>query len=207
MIRGQGTHKDHKMTVRQYHPICSVSECMADHFCKGFCRKHFERWKRHGDPNKTLKVMVATRGEPLQWLIRHSSYEDEGCLVWPFARFPDGRAHMAKGRPARIMCEIVHGAAPKGAEAAHSCGNANGGCVHPKHLRWATPLENASDKEAHGTIVRGAAHHKAKLSEEDVLSIRKLNGNVPRRDIARAFGIGKMHVSRIVTRQAWKHVP
>lgn len=30
---------------------CSVDGCNAPSSCRGLCRKHYSRWKRHGDPN------------------------------------------------------------------------------------------------------------------------------------------------------------
>ena len=32
------------------HRTCSIDECEARHYAKGFCRNHYNTWKRHGDP-------------------------------------------------------------------------------------------------------------------------------------------------------------
>jgi len=34
---------------------CSVPECELSHASKGFCDKHYRRWKKSGDPNVTLR--------------------------------------------------------------------------------------------------------------------------------------------------------
>ena len=186
--------------------ICTLEECERPCFCKGYCRRHYERWKRHGDPRVLLKQMVA-RGVPQRWLEDHASHDGDGCLIWPFARFPDGRAHMRAGKPARIMCELAHGESPSSIhEAAHSCGQAGAGCVNPKHLRWATPVENAADKERHGTVIKGTAHPSAKLTEEAVREIRGLHGALSLRRLAARYGVGVPVVHRIVQRLTWRHV-
>lgn len=186
--------------------LCSLSECGQKHFCQGFCRVHFERWKRHGNPHVCLKPMVK-RGEPLRWLREHASHIGGDCLLWPFARFPDGRAHMKAGKPSRIMCELAHGPAPSPRhEAAHSCGKANDGCVNPRHLRWATPVENAADKERHGTVIWGERHGGAKLTSDDVRHIIQLRGTIPQKDIAARFGVAESCISKILNGGGWKRL-
>ena len=107
----------------------------------------------------------------------------------------------------RMACEAVNGPPPSGRqEAAHSCGNGRMGCVNPNHLSWRTPVENASDKEAHGTNLKGEMLRQSKLTEEDVLSIRELSGQLPHRVIAAAFSISHSQVGRIIRRLDWRHI-
>lgn len=35
--------------------LCSLEDCDRVHCARGWCRKHYERWKRHGDPLITLR--------------------------------------------------------------------------------------------------------------------------------------------------------
>jgi hypothetical protein len=64
-----------------------------------------------------------------------------------------------------------------------------------ENLAWGTREENEADKERHGTKLYGTAVYGAKLTDEQVQSIRM----DPRRqiDIAREYGIGQQHVSKI----------
>jgi hypothetical protein len=31
--------------------VCSFGDCGERHYAKGFCNKHWARWKKHGDPS------------------------------------------------------------------------------------------------------------------------------------------------------------
>lgn len=42
--------------------LCSVDDCGSVHRAGGFCRKHYARWKAHGDPNVVL--LGGRRPEP-----------------------------------------------------------------------------------------------------------------------------------------------
>lgn len=95
---------------------------------------------------------MARHGEPLRWLLDHVEYPEKGCLIWPFARDGKGYGSLGKKGAHRRMCEIVNGPAPTPKHhAAHSCGNGHLGCVHPRHVRWATCSENQMDRFLHGT--------------------------------------------------------
>lgn len=185
---------------------CVVDGCPDARWARGFCKKHYDRWTRHGDPSVCLKPMVA-RGQPMAWLMSHAKHSDDACLTWPFARFPDGRAHMKAGKPTRIMCEKAHGPAPSARhEAAHSCGNGHLACVNPRHLRWATARENAADKIAHGTVIRGETHYAARITSQQVIDIRRLFGSMSQREIAERFGVHLSCINKIVNGNTWRHI-
>jgi hypothetical protein len=56
--------------------------------------------------------------------------------------------------------------------------------------------------------LKGALHPGAKLTEQDVLKIRKMHASgVMQRVIAEKYGIAQGNVWRIVYRHSWKHLP
>lgn len=38
------------MTAHPYQRMCSIDDCGAKHSARGWCRKHYQKWLRHGDP-------------------------------------------------------------------------------------------------------------------------------------------------------------
>jgi hypothetical protein len=187
--------------------VCSVEGCETKVYGKGLCSRHWQRWRKHGDPLGGGTEIGAAQ-KFLQSIFTH--FVDE-CIPWPFARYPDGRGMVNwEGRISKvhqIVCERFNGRRPSPKhDAAHSCGKGHLGCVNGYHLRWATRKENHADKIVHGTSYHGERCRTAKLTEADVRAIRDL---VPVRGqyaVAEEFGIDQSTVSNIITGKAWRHV-
>ena len=75
------------------------------------------------------------------------------------------------------------------------------------NLRWDTRAANESDKDIHGTKLRGSRNHQSKLTEKEVGVIRKLfNLGVSKRRIAAIFEVSGTLITFVVTNKYWKHV-
>jgi hypothetical protein len=152
----------------------------------------------------------AKNGVPLRWIVAHVSHTGETCLIWPFGYAGKGYASAVwvDGAPilaCRYMCQAAHGAPPSDQHhAAHSCRNGQNGCIHPGHLRWATPAENEADKIMHGTKIIGTAQRGAKLDDEKVRSIRAASGT--QQAIADRFGVSRNAVRQVLNGDTWSHV-
>lgn len=87
------------------------------------------------------------------------------------------------------------------------CGNKN--CVNPHHLYMGTHIDNMRDLNTWGNPAIGERNGQSKLSEKDVLEIRRIykDKQVSYEDIARLFGISWGHVGYIVRGDKWKHLP
>lgn len=87
----------------------------------------------------------------------------------------------------------------------HSCDLRS--CVNPAHLRQATHRENIAEAIAKGSGAigkKGAAHHAAKLTAEQVAEIRRrAAGGESARALAREFSISFQHVSDLKRGNAW----
>lgn len=159
------------------------------------------------------KSCRAARGEPRKYLEDAVlAYTGDDCLVWPFYRSKQGYARIwaPMGETvlvARLVCERIHGAPPTMEyQAAHSCGRGHEGCISPSHLRWATPLENSSDKVKHGTAkikAKGEKHPGRKLSESDVRRIRALRGVHPRSSLSQMFQVKPETIKAVHTGRTW----
>lgn len=193
------------------HKSCSVAGCtrsMERHSIRGYCSAHYQRLRTHGDPLSGL----AFKGDHLKWIQDHLNHDEDDCLIWPFGRDSRGYARVSSkpgesGLAHVRMCEAVHGPRPGPKhESCHSCGNGRGGCVNPKHLRWDTRAGNQADRRIHGTMIRGRDIYTAKLTEDDVRSIRRMLGTMPKCKIAEIFGVVTTTVGDIERRTTWSWV-
>lgn len=104
-----------------------------------------------------------------------------------------------------LVLTAFSGPAPPG----HLARHLNGRMMDNRasNLAWGTPAENAADRTAHGTQMRGEGHTGAVLAAADVVEIRKrYAAGETQPSIATAFGVSPSNVSRIVRREAWKHI-
>lgn len=187
---------------------CGVDGCKEPYMAKGYCRAHYSKMWRYGDPVQDVRSHVP-EGAHLEWIKAHSTYNERGCLIWPFRRNKkgyavcsiDGRFTMAY----RAMCEVVNGAPPSAEhQAAHSCGEGHKGCVNPTHLRWATAQENADDRILHGRSCRGEESAVAKLTSDDIREIRASTEDS--RVVAAKYGIVRDYVYDIRNLKTWQHL-
>lgn len=188
--------------------LCSIDGCGKPHDSKGYCKAHYHRLSRHGDPLGG----GTSHGEPLRFIhevaIRHAGAE---CLTWPFGKNADGygKIHI-NGKLVgthRYVCELVHGAPPTPShEAAHSCGKGHEACIAPEHLSWKTPAENEADKLEHGTHNRRERHGLAKLTESQAREILAMKGKETKRDLAERFGVSYHAVYDIHNGRRWASI-
>jgi len=188
--------------------VCSIPGCGKRFVARGFCGMHYQRFKKYGDPGK---LGCLTPGVAMNFLEEFLTkpHGDE-CEQWPFTKSA-GRAIIGHGRKrhkvCRIICERIYGEPPTPVhEAAHSCGNGHIGCVNPKHLRWATPSENAQDKSIHGTQKRGEATPSSKLTDEDVAFIKQNLHRYSNQELAKRFSVHRVTIAEIRKDRAWRHI-
>jgi len=183
---------------------CAVAGCGEKHKARSFCADHYSAFMRHGDP--LARVERTEPGSLLDWLLTNKDYSGDECLEWPFGRYQHGYGHTTfqgvDTTAHRAMCILAHGEPPQpGLDAAHSCHNR--GCCAPRHLRWATVVENAADRVADGTAGFGANNGAAILTEADVVAIRRLRGSVGQLELAERYGTTKSNISAIQLRKSW----
>ena len=92
--------------------------------------------------------------------------------------------------------------------ALHSCDNPS--CVNPAHLREGTAADNMDDAIERGRqkAKKGSENPNAKITEQDVVEIRRLyaTSEMPGTKLAEKYGISQANVYEIIHRTAWKHV-
>lgn len=189
---------------------CSIDGCGQKKFCRGYCSAHYHRWQRYGSPTGGGPPMRG-KTEIEDWIVSHIDYASDDCLTWPFGRSDNGYPVYYPGKKKyahRVMCERKHGPSPTPKhEVAHSCGKGHEACVNPLHLRWDTRKGNAADKLEHGTDARGEKCPTHKLTEEQVLEIRSLQGSMTQAEIGRLYGVTQTAISLIHRRARWFCLP
>lgn len=96
------------------------------------------------------------------------------------------------------------GPRPEGMQIGHLDGNPLNNNV--SNLKYVTGKQNAEHREAHGTVVRGTKHWKAKLSEDQVRKIRKMALRTNHKAIAEIFEISPANAQAVINRKTWKHI-
>ncbi len=184
-------------------PSCSVVDCNNTAQCRGWCAMHYSRWKKHGDPQGGR----AFDGEQHKFIETVALvYTSDDCLRWPFSfrnNYPRIWTAQGLGGAHQYVCQVVNGPRPSPKHhAAHNCGH--NWCVNPKHLRWATPVENNADKIKHGTAQRGEKHPNARLRAVDVVEIRaSVKSDLV---LSRRFAVTVQCINQIRLGKSWRHL-
>ena len=89
----------------------------------------------------------------------------------------------------------------------HRCDNK--ACIEIEHLEVGTSYDNVQDRVRRGRSadIRGECNPFSKLTEADVLEIRRLYSQGQKQaDVARQFGLDRSSVYLIVHRKTWTHI-
>jgi Autographiviridae endonuclease len=133
---------------------------------------------------------------------------NSGCWLWlswvnakGYAQLRyKGRCHRAN----RLSFSAFVGSIPDGLHVLHRCDNP--ACVNPEHLFLGTNIENVRDREAKGRGARfiGSQHPRAKLTEEDVLTIR--HAQLHPSDMAEQYNVSVSTIKAVKSRRNWSHI-
>ena len=78
-----------------------------------------------------------------------------------------------------------------------------------ENLEWSTQKENVHHAVNAGLKDdKGSKNGNSKLSEKEVLEIRRLykTGDYIYKDLAKIFGVHQVHIGDIINRKKWKHI-
>lgn len=184
------------LTVR----ACTIEGCSSPHKARGYCNRHWFKWRRNGDP---LAGDLPRGTAPSYFRQEILSFEGDECLNWPFGKNKAGYGRVTlRGAPTSLVhvlvCGAKHGDRPTpDHEVAHNCGNPS--CCNYRHLRWATRSENNLDRRAHGTSQDGERHYGCKLTDAQVEKIRAIGKSVPGKELAKQFDVAKSTISQILS--------
>jgi hypothetical protein len=140
-------------------------------------------------------------------LLRTSCVLATGYTLIHFRNGLDGSGDYKAVLTHRFIYERVVGPIPGEMEILHSCDVRN--CFNPLHLFIGTPLDNMADMVAKDRHGRGERQPAAKITADDVRSIRQLasDGKLLQREIGALFGLKAPQTNAIIMRRAWAHIP
>ena len=121
---------------------CTIDGCGSPAHARGWCSKHYQRWRTHGDPRGGGRCYSA----PEEAFAARTERRGE-CLVWTGAKGSDGYGQLSvNGRSTkahRYAWERENGPIPEEMMIDHKCFNR--ACVDVEHLRLATLQQNNSN--------------------------------------------------------------
>lgn len=137
------------------------------------------------------------------------------CRMWTGKSLRGGYARMWDGvrlvDAHRLSFQVFKGPIPEGTEVTHDCDRP--GCIEPSHLTAKSHAENIADIDRRGRRpppkrgmlgragVRGAAHPKAKITEE--IARVFLDRSLPRAALAEKYGVSTSLVDSVRRRTGW----
>ena len=148
-------------------------------------------------------IKVAIRGEDECWNWKAST-DRRGYGQF---RYTDPVTHQDTNlRASRVAWELYNREPiPDGILVCHHCDNP--ACVNPKHLFIGASADNSHDMVCKKRSRFGEKNINAKLTDQDVVSIRTLRKqNHKIREIARMFGVDHRAIQFIIRGVTWKHV-
>lgn len=184
--------------------VCSVPGCGQPHKTRGYCTRHYQIWRRNGDPlNPKARFFP---GVSLPEKMAMFTTVTDGCWIWHDLRTPGGYGVVSdKGHTEfahKAAWRLANGDVPAGLIVSHTCHNP--ACVRPDHLILETQSENILRMYAAGRGPNGSRHHKAKLTESQAIAI--LHSNASNAALAQEYGVSQSLIRQIRRREIWKHV-
>lgn len=129
-------------------------------------------------------------------------FADKGlCWIWTASMYEGGYGYFSVDKKSvrahRFAYKLLIGEIPVGFDIHHLC--QNHACVNPTHLELLT----------HANHPRGERNGKAKLTEEDIVLIRRCyaEGKWSQQQLATHFEISQRQIARIIISKQWSHIP
>lgn len=136
--RGHGRHLYGGIDMTQR--TCSINDCEQAAICRGWCTKHYQRWRKNGEPIATRRIV----GDDIARFWSHVD-KTENCWLWTgshglYGVFRIGGRDGHNIGAHRYAYELLVGPIPGGMQLDHLCRVKL--CVNPDHLEVVTPREN-----------------------------------------------------------------
>jgi hypothetical protein len=121
--------------------VCSIENCLKSPMARGWCVKHYGRWRRNGDPT-VLRQPLNLQPDHIRFFAKVDAGGD--CWLWTGYVAPNGYGRF--GSSGKILCahvwawQYLIGQTSEGLQLDHLCRVRS--CVNPDHLEPVTQKEN-----------------------------------------------------------------
>ena len=137
------------------------------------------------------------------WKLLTPTVDKTGRLMVCLRELKDGRWHSHGKSVHRLILLAFVGPCPDKMECCHNNGNCQDNRLD--NLRWDTKASNAEDKRRHGVDNNAERNGRAKLTWDDIRSIRRRyqERQETQMFIAGEYGISKAQIYAILKNQTW----
>jgi len=190
-----------------------------DAVCAACGKSYRDRPERIGNPcfcswgcRTSPQATIVRFFEKVNKLGPTEPHMDSNCWLWMGYRNKAGYGRMrAFGNLelcSRVSWHMHNGQIPGGLCVLHKCDSPP--CVNPDHLFLGSYADNAKDRCAKGRSAQnaptGESSKFAKLTEQDVLSIRDAYPRFTQQELANRFNVSRGNISCVVLRKSWRHL-
>jgi len=156
------------------------------------------------------EIIFSEKFEKRFWSKVSTIPTEDGCLEW-MRSCREGYGQVGfEGNVLgahRVAFELFHKRLiTEGLHILHKCDNRK--CCNPIHLSEGTNQENIDDMISKNRQLKGSAHGRCKLTETQVLEIRKKyeEGTFTQVQLATEYNISCSTISDIFRRKSWTHI-
>lgn len=200
------------MTNGSVTQVCSLDGCSRPRIGRGYCGKHYQRWRKYGDPMKTQICRSDDEDfEARFWEQANPTADVTKCWLWGGAINESGYGKMCLKRPYsylqgvgrtvmthRLAYAMYYKNDPGELVVRHRCDTPQ--CINPHHLILGTVADNNADKKQRGGYFKGGHLKRVYLDENQVRTVRRrVEAGDSRRKIAREMSTSHKVISNIAT--------
>jgi len=188
---------------------CSVDGCDREVNARGWCKSHWTRWRKYGDPLAPNHKSGTKPFTEAQRVAAFWAKVDQSGDCWLWTAGQNGMGYGSIGNKSgqklahRMSYELAYGPIPRGMFVCHTCDTPS--CVRPEHLFLGTQADNIADAQRKGRLQSGEAHRHAKLTAEIAALIRTERARgVTHKALAARFCVAVATIQAIVDGHTWK---